>query len=216
MPAGGVWPVPLQEEGSPEAFRAPGTVHYFAQDRQIFAGGDAVEHLYRVVSGVVRACKFLSDGRRQIESFYVAGDVFGLEAGMEYSLSAEAVTDCTVVAFRRKAVDALAQKDAALALQLMIAMMQALAQARSHALLLGRRGAAEKVASFLTEWASHSSCDGLVNLAMTRQDVADYLGLTIETVSRTLTQLERDHLIALPNTRQIRLCNRAALESLVD
>lgn len=214
MPAGAVWPGPRLEEPEADTFRAPGTVHHFTQDRQIFADGDPADHFYRVVSGVVRACKFLSDGRRQIEAFFVAGDLFGFEAGLHYSLSAEAVNDSTVIAYRRKAVDALAQKDMVLSSQLMTAMMRALSHSRNHSLVLGRRGAAEKVASFLNEWAIHSATAGTIHLAMTRQDIADYLGLTIETVSRTLTQLERDHLIALPNTRQIRLCNRTALEDL--
>lgn len=214
MAPGAVWPVPRPEESESDAFRAPGTVQHFVQDRQIFADGDPADHFYRVVSGVVRACKFLNDGRRQIEAFHVAGDVFGLEAGLTYSISAEAVSDSTVVAFRHKAAMALAQKDLALSSQLMTAVTRALSHARSHALLLGRRGAVEKVASFLNEWAAHSASAGIIHLAMTRQDIADYLGLTIETVSRTLTQLERDRIIALPNTRQIRLCNRTALEDL--
>lgn len=214
MAPGVVWSALRPEEPEADAFRAPGTVQHFLPDRQIFADGDPADHFYRVVTGVVRACKFLSDGRRQIEAFYVTGDVFGLEAGLNYNISAEAVSDSTVIAFRRKAVEALAQKDIALSTQLTTAVMRALGHARSHALLLGRRGAVEKVASFLNEWATHSASAGVIHLAMTRQDIADYLGLTIETVSRTLTQLERDRLIALLNTRQIRLCNRAALEDL--
>lgn len=214
MPAGRTWPTSQLDESEADSFRAPGTVQHFSQDRQIFADGEAADHFYRVVSGVVRACKYLSDGRRQIEAFYVAGDMFGLEANSHYSLTAEAVNDATVVSYRRKAVEALAQKDAVLSSQLMSAMMQALGHARNHSLVLGRRGAAEKLASFLTECAAHAFSAGVIQLAMTRQDIADYLGLTIETVSRTLTQLERDHVIALPNTRQIRLCNRSALEDL--
>ena len=140
MVPGAVWPVPQPEESDADAFRAPGTVQHFVQDRQIFADGDPADHFYRVVSGVVRACKFLNDGRRQIEAFHVAGDVFGLEAGLTYSISAEAVSDSTVVAFRHKAAMALAQKDLALSSQLMTAVTRALSHARSHALLLGRRG----------------------------------------------------------------------------
>jgi CRP/FNR family nitrogen fixation transcriptional regulator len=214
MPPGAIWPTPGPEEPETDALRAPGTVQHFAQDRRIFADGDPADHFYRMVSGVVRACKFLSDGRRQIEAFYVAGDVFGLEAGTHYSISAEAVNNSMVVAFRRKAVEALARKDTLLSCQLMTATMGALDHARRHSLLLGRRGAVEKVASFLTQWARQSAVAGTIHLAMTRQDIADYLGLTIETVSRTLTQMERDRLIALPSTRQVRLCNRAALADL--
>ena len=92
--------------------------------------------------------------------------------------------------------------------------MQSLAQAQGHSLLLGRRGAMEKVASFLLTWATHSADRHIVHLAMTRQDIADYLGLTIETVSRSLSQLERDGVITLSSVREIRLKNIEALEDL--
>jgi CRP/FNR family nitrogen fixation transcriptional regulator len=215
MPADGAWPAGSPDESEANNLRAPGTVQHFAQDRQIFADGEASEHFYRVVSGVVRACKYLSDGRRQIEAFYVAGDMFGLEANTRHSLTTEAVNNATVVFYRRKAVETTARKDAALSAQLMGAMMQALGHARNHSLVLGRRCAAEKLAAFLIECAARALDADTILLPMTRQDIADYLGLTIETVSRTLTQMERDRLIALSNTRQVHLCNRNALEDLV-
>jgi CRP/FNR family nitrogen fixation transcriptional regulator len=86
--------------------------------------------------------------------------------------------------------------------------------AQSHALLLGRRGAAEKVAAFLLEWMGRSGEPALAALPMSRQDMADYLGLTIETVSRTLSQFEREGLISIPNARQIRIARCAALQDL--
>lgn len=208
------WMKAQDQTSESDSLRAPGTVQHYAQDREVYADGDPAEMFFKVVSGVVRSCKFLSDGRRQIEAFHVAGDVFGFELGANYTLTAEAVSDCTLVAYRRRGVEALAQKDEVLSHQLYALAMRCLAHAQGHSLLLGRRSAAEKVASFLMEWAAHSSHAGIVSLAMTRQDIADYLGLTIETVSRTLTQLERDFLIELPNTRQIRLRNRDALEDL--
>lgn len=198
-----------------EALCAPGTVEHFSHDREIFAEGEAAETFFRVVSGVVRSCKFLSDGRRQIEAFHVPGDVFGFELAADRMLTAEAASDCTLVAYRRRGVEALARKDEALSHQLYSCAIRSLAQAQSHSLLLGRRGAVEKVASFLLDWADHSSRADIVNLAMTRQDIADYLGLTIETVSRTLTQMERERLIELPGTRQVRIRSREALEDLI-
>jgi CRP/FNR family nitrogen fixation transcriptional regulator len=215
MPSGGTWPAGSTDEPEAISFRAPGTVQHFAPDRQIFADGEASEHFYRVVSGVVRACKYLSDGRRQIEAFYVAGDMFGLEADTRHSLTTEAVNDATVVSYRRNAVEAAARKDAALSAQLMSATMRALGHARNHSLVLNRRCAAEKLASFLIECAARTFDEDTILLPMTRQDIADYLGLTIETVSRTMTQMERDRLIALSNTRQVHLRNRSALEDLV-
>jgi CRP/FNR family nitrogen fixation transcriptional regulator len=94
-------------------------------------------------------------------------------------------------------------------------MLREFSRARAHALVLGRRGAVEKIATFLTDLATNMPSNGIIQLAMTRQDIADYLSLTIETVSRTLTLLERDGLIAIPNTRQIVIRDQAALDALV-
>ena len=185
-----------------------GSVLHFAQDREIFAEGMSAEYFYKVVSGVVRTCKFLVDGRRQIEAFPVADDIFGLEPGVEYRLSAEAVSDCTVIAYRKNNPDRTFSQD------LLASAMQGMVRAQDHSLLLGRRGAMEKVAGFLLNWVEKTHGHGTVCLAMTRQDIADYLGLTIETVSRTLSQLERDNVINLPSTRQIRLRNLDILEDL--
>jgi len=193
---------------------AVGTVLNFSQDREIYGEGDKAEIFYKVVSGVVRTCKFLSDGRRQIDAFYIAGEVFGFEPGKEYRLSAEAVSDCTLIAYRRQGVEKLAAGNDVLSQQLFSYALHSMARAQEHSLVLGRRSAVEKVAAFLMEWAQRSASSQTVALAMTRQDIADYLGLTIETVSRTLSQLERDAVIELPSARQIRFKDRAALRDL--
>jgi CRP/FNR family nitrogen fixation transcriptional regulator len=197
-----------------EPLRTAGTVVQVAEGCEVFAEGEEPDVFFKVVSGVVRVCKFLSDGRRQIEAFHVAGEVFGFELGNERILTAEAVSDCTLVSYRRRSVETLAQKDESISRQLFQYAMQNLAHAQGHSLLLGRRGAAEKVASFLLGQAAHSADKRVVNLAMTRQDIADYLGLTIETVSRSFSQFERDGVIGLANTREVRLKNIAALEDL--
>lgn len=193
---------------------AVGAVQNIAQDREIFAESDRAEHFYKVVSGVVRTCKFLMDGRRQIEGFHVAGDIFGFEPGSQHLLTAEAVTDCTVIAYRKQKMDLYAGGDELLSRDLLAFAVRGMAKAQHHSLLLGRRSAMEKVAGFLLDWAQGSANRRVVSLAMTRQDIADYLNLTIETVSRTLSQLERDNVIALPSARQIGLKNLDALEDL--
>lgn len=197
-----------------EPFRTAGSVVQVSEGRLIFTEGDNSESFYRVVSGVVRVCRFLNDGRRQIESFHVAGDCFGFELDDARLLSAEAVNDCTLIAYRKRHVEALAQRDSGVSQCLFHLAMRNLAQAQSHSLLLGRRGAMEKVASFLLSWARHFRGAKLIPLAMTRQDIADYLNLTIETVSRSLSQLEREGVIALPGIRDVRLNNIQALEQL--
>jgi CRP/FNR family transcriptional regulator, nitrogen fixation regulation protein len=186
-----------------------GSVQNFGQDREIFNEGATADHFYKVVAGVVRTCKFLVDGRRQIDGFHVPGDIFGLEPGAEHRLSAEAVSDCTVIAYRKTKL-----ADTNLSREVLCFAMTGMARAQHHSLLLGRRSAVEKVAGFLLDWAQKSSSQATVSLAMTRQDIADYLGLTIETVSRTLSQLERDHVIDLPSARQIHLRNLDMLDDL--
>ena len=199
---------------SAELFRAAGTVVQIPEGREIFAEGDEPDVFYKVVSGVVRVCKFLNDGRRQIVAFHVAGEVFGYELGADRQLAAEAVSDCTLICYRRRGIELLAQKDQAVSQQLLQYAMQNLAQAQAHSLLLARRGAAEKVACFLLDWQERSNGDGAIHLAMTRQEIADYLALTIETVSRSFSQFERDGVIALPNTRDLRLLDTQALEEM--
>lgn len=204
----------MASQDNQEPLRAAGTVVHVAEGREIFAEGADTDTFYRVVSGVVRVCKFLSDGRRQIEAFHVAGEIFGFELGAERVLSAEAVSDCTLVSYRRHGVEQIAQRNETLSHQLLQFAMHNLAQAQDHSLLLGRRGAAEKVACFILGWSKRCADKDGVHLAMSRQDMADYLGLTIETVSRSLSQFERDGVIALPSTRHLKVLNAEVLEDL--
>ncbi len=130
-----------------------GNVQYFTQDREIFGEGASAEYFYKVMSGVVRTCKFLVDGRRQIEAFHFAGDIFGFEPGIEYRLTAEAVTNCTLVAYRKNRLDG----DLTPSQELLALAMQGMVRAQRHSLLLGRRGAVEKVAGFLLNWAEKTT-----------------------------------------------------------
>lgn len=186
----------------------------FTQDSPIYDEGDKAKLVYKVVSGVVRTCKFLSDGRRQIDAFYGAGEMFGLEIGSAHRLCAEAVSDCIVIPYHRHGLEQLAATDGQFARQFVSYAMRCLARAQDHSLLLGRRSAVQKVAAFLLDLSERSAGDDVIDLPMARHDIGDYLGLTIETVSRTMTQLERDGVIAMPTARRIRLSNRLALEDL--
>jgi CRP/FNR family nitrogen fixation transcriptional regulator len=187
-----------------------GTVHHFVPDRAIYEEGDQVKFFYKVVKGMVRTCRFLSDGRRQIDAFHAEGDVFGFESGGQYRLSAEAVSECQVIAYRRRMDGSVAQEDR-LVRQFFAHAMTCLARSQEHSLLLGRGTAAQKIATFLLEMSEREERDDAVDLPMSRQDIADYLGLTIETVSRTLSHLERDGVIGLPTARRVMLKDRRAL-----
>jgi CRP-like cAMP-binding protein len=161
----------------------------------------------------VRTYRVLHDGRRQIGAFLLPGDIFGVEAGATHAASAEAVADSVVLVIKRSAVIALAERDLEIARELWTHTAQELGRAQNHMLLL-IRNAQERIASFLLEMAERAAGADCVELPMSRQDIADYLGLTIETVSRTLTQLEAEAAIALPTSRRVVLRNRSALSRL--
>jgi CRP/FNR family transcriptional regulator, nitrogen fixation regulation protein len=204
------WAPPAEADG----FELSGVVMQVAADRQIYAEGDEARCFYKVVSGVVRTCRFLSDGRRQIDAFHMEGEVFGFEAGTDHRMAAEAVSDCTVIAYRRRGLETMVFQDDRLGRWFFSHAMTCMDLAREHSLLLGRGSAAQKISAFLLEFARRVGSESTVELAMSRQDIADYLGLTIETVSRTLSQLERDGVIALPSARRVALKDRAALRGL--
>lgn len=194
---------------------ALGSTRVVAKDEQIFAEGDRAAYFYKVVSGAVRTAKLLSDGRRQIDAFHLPGDIFGIESGEEHRFSAEALGPAIIIMYRRCSLDILASSATAFAHQIVAAMMRSLGRAQDHMLLLGRKNAMEKIATFLLDMADRVAEDDHVDLPMSRTDIADHLGLTIETVSRSLTQLERQGIIELPaHRRTIVLRNKAALRHL--
>jgi CRP/FNR family transcriptional regulator, nitrogen fixation regulation protein len=196
-----------------DTFHLIGAVMPFVRNAEIYGENEPADYLYKVISGTVRTYKVLSDGRRQIGAFYLPGDVFGFETGEAHSFSAEAISDTKVLVIRRNAVTALAARDHAVACELLAITAGELARAQAHVMLLIKT-AQERVAGFLLEMADRAAGPHEVDLPMSRQDIADYLGLTIETVSRTLTQLENSAAIALPTSRRIVLRNRAALRQL--
>ncbi len=182
----------------------------FSRNTEIYGENESADYLYKVVSGCVRTYKIFDDGRRQIGGFYFPGDMFGLEHGENHQFSAEAIDNCVVLIVKRSALVALAERDGDIARQLWSHTAAELQRVRAHMLLL-IKSAEQRVACFLIEMASRRSSQEVVELPMSRQDIADYLGLTIETVSRTLTHLEAKAAIALPTSRRIVLRNRTAL-----
>jgi CRP/FNR family transcriptional regulator, nitrogen fixation regulation protein len=178
----------------PGTFELVGARMSVHRNAEIYGEGEPATQLYKVVSGIVRNCRFLIDGRRQIGGFYLPGDTFGLETTSEHTFSAEAVTD----------VDLLVVWDL---------LGRELRRTQDHVLLLAKT-APERVATFLLDMARRIRSRDEVELPMSRQDIADYLGLTIETVSRTLTQLENASAIALPTSKRVLLRNLAALKRL--
>lgn len=186
----------------------------YRKEEEIFGQDEPSEYVYQVVSGAVRSHKLLSDGRRQIGAFYLPGDVFGLEVGATHRLTAEAVIDTTVRLLHRGSLERAAAADVEIARSLWSITAKELCHAESHLLLLGRKSALERVANFLLEMDRRLAHAGLMYLPMCRRDIGDYLGLTLETVSRSVSELHKQGIVGLPSARQIQVVNRAKLRGL--
>ena len=186
----------------------------FARNAEIYGEDEPAEYLYQVISGAVRTYRMLDDGRRQIGAFYLPGDVFGFEAGEAHQSTAEAISEVQILVVKRSSVLARAEHEKSLAKQLWMLTVRELQRVQQHSLVL-IKNAEERVAGFLLEMAGrNANQSSAVELPMSRQDIADYLGLTIETVSRTFTHFVQSGMIALETSRRIRFCNRAALNRL--
>lgn len=196
-----------------QSMRLMGALISYPRDTEIFGENEPADYVYKVISGSVRTYKILADGRRQIAGFHLPGDIFGSQLAEVHTLSAEAVADAKVLVVKRSALTALAGRDAAVARELFSLTSRELRRMQERILLLVK-SAQERVASFLLEMAERASAGNIVELPMSRQDIADYLGLTIETVSRTLTTLEGAAAIEVPTSRCIVLRNRSALDRL--
>jgi CRP/FNR family transcriptional regulator, nitrogen fixation regulation protein len=205
-------PASLQARSLTGPIEMIGAIIPFARNSEVYGVNERAVYLYKVLTGSVRTYNVSEDGRRQISAFYLPGDVFGFEGGDEHTLSAEAIVDCQLLVIRRTSVAALATRDSSVARQLWAMTAAELQRAQDHIMLLIKT-AQERVAWFLLEMSRRLSSGDEIKLPMSRQDIADYLGLTIETVSRALTQLENASAIALPSARHIVLCNRKALSS---
>jgi CRP/FNR family nitrogen fixation transcriptional regulator len=193
--------------GAMECIGAP---MLFRRQAEIYGEGEPADYLYKIMTGVVRICKVLADGRRQVGGFYLRGDTFGLETGAEHAYSADAITECRLLVARHSTLIARARTDHEVAFQLLVLTGRELRRLQDQVLLL-IKNAPERVAAFLLALAERSSTGNSIELPMSRQDIADHLGLTIETVSRTLSYLETLQAIELLSARRVLLRNRCAL-----
>lgn len=198
-----------------EKLRAIATTAEFASGTTLQQEGDPVESVSNVMTGTLKLYKLLPDGRRQITGFLMAGDFLGLPMGQELHYAVEAVTKTKLCRFPRRRLIDLMARIPALERRLFEISNQELDHAQQHMLLLGRKTARERLATFLLDCAAkakrHGRSDEAVDLPMSRGDIADYLGLTTETVSRSFTHLKRDGLIALPDPATVRIVDRAGL-----
>ena len=186
----------------------------YNREEEIYGEDEPAEYVYQVLSGAVRTYKLLSDGRRQIGAFHLPGDVFGLEIGPNHRLTAEAILDTSVRLIKRHSLEQAATTDVDVARKLWSMTASDLQHAENHMLLLGRKTAMERVAAFLLEMDRRLSAAAMMALPMCRRDIGDYLGLTLETVSRALSELNDRGFLELSGARQITLRNRQHLRSM--
>lgn len=197
-----------------ELLPALGSPHRFTANEVIFLEGDAADEVQQVVAGVVRLSKLLADGRRAVLGFRYPGELLLPGLAERHGCSAEAVTEVVLRAGWRQALDAAAARSPELRHRLSALLWAELGAAHASLLRLGRMTAAERVASFLLTLGRGARAEGWIALPMSRLDIADHLGLTVETVSRVISQFRRRGLIALRGAHDVRLLRPAALRPL--
>jgi CRP/FNR family transcriptional regulator, nitrogen fixation regulation protein len=190
----------------------------YARGTEIFGAEEPAEYIYQVIQGAVRTYKLLSDGRRQIGAFHLAGDIFGLENGNLHRFTAEAIVNTTARFMKRESLERVAKTNSAMIRSILRMTTDNLQHAEDHTLLLGRKTSVERVAAFLVEMDHRLTQAGVMVLPMNRRDIADYLGLTLETVSRALTVLKKKGFLKFLGVtqREIAVMNPAGLTELAE
>lgn len=186
----------------------------YHRNQEICSEGRPADHWYCVVSGVARRCATRCDGRRQILGLLLPGDFFGFTARQEYDFAVEAIVEgMTIASYPRRRAEALADVEPELAREILAVALETISQLQAQLLILGRITATEKVASFLLAMAARSPTHQFnkVLLPVSRYDIADCLAVSVETVSRSLTDLRRRGMIALPSTRVVKIVDREGL-----
>jgi len=179
-------------------------VSFFPAGTEIYAQGEKAGPLYQVEFGAVRVYRLLADGRRQISAFHMAGETFGFEAEATHHFFAEAINATGIRVVRIAAA-------ADMSRQLLPLALKGLIRAQEHLLVLGRQNAIERVAAFLVDMTERQGGLRQVDLPMSRLDIGDYLGLTIETVSRVFTRLKDKGVIRLLGLRSIEILKQDVL-----
>lgn len=195
------------------------TAHFDAHDT-LFREGDEGVAVYSVLAGAVKVYKLMPDGRRQITGFFFRGDMFGFCLDGSYAYTAEAVTPVEVCRLPMQRLSELAETAPDVLNRVVLRMTSKLAQFHNHVLLLGRKTARERVATFVLTLSERARRRGEapspVHLPMGRADIADHVGLTVETVSRTMTAFRREGLVDLPNATQVAIRRPEALRAIAE
>ena len=211
-----VLPVPQTLRDHLSVLREQGRTQRLARNETIFQEGDRARTVCRIVSGSVRLCRHTQDGRRHIAEFAIAGDLIGVLDGDTQAFTAEAVTEVTLIAYPRADFDRQSERDPRFRANVLSHLAATLMSAQLHTFTLGCQSAKERLASFLVRFAERTgaTATGRLELPMGRQDIADHLGLTIETICRAITVLKTEQLLAVPNTHQLVVRDLARLRAL--
>jgi len=192
---------PLVTEFNEAGLAAMASIRRIKAGETLYLEGDAAPFCYQVVSGVVKEYNTLEDGRRQVADFYGVGELFGISELDEQLHTAEAITDCAVRCYPRETFIQAIASSPALSHHFLDTLMTRLHRARERMVMLGRMSAVQRVTAFLLRLSEEQETIDDIHLQMSRQDIADHLGLTIETVCRALTELKKRGLIVMPSAR---------------
>jgi len=212
----GAAPSPGAHMRGPHPATGAGATLEFANNQMIFSEGDEATHFYKVVSGRVRLCKMRFDGRRQIVDLLIPGDIFGFECGKEFTLTAEAIGRTVLERYPARQIERMGEERLEVRRQLTAMLRSNLSAVQNHMMMLGRETARERVAAFLALLAGRfgiTEC-GILELGMGRQDIADYVGLALETVCRELSTLQHQDLIEILDHRRVSISDVGALQSI--
>ena len=215
-PSGRVGKTTASSEKAPTHSTSPTTGDMsvkFSRGQTIFTEGDKALHAYKVIEGAVRVSRILADGHRQILDFHMPGSTFGLEFSDRHSATAEAIGDVAVIRSHPTRIGEGVRSEQAH--EMLSLLSQALTASYDHVAMLGHQGAKQRLASFLIQLAQKQPAETkAVNMPISRQDMADYLGLTIETTCRTLSDLKTSRVVSTPDRHHFIIHNMERLEAI--
>jgi CRP/FNR family nitrogen fixation transcriptional regulator len=192
------------------------TRHHYRRGETIFAEGEPADRVYKIMVGTVRLCRYTPSGRRHITDFVLAGDLLGFSECANQPMTAEAVEDVTLISYPRSCIDRLAAYNPDIRAHLVSHLSENLLEAQNHLFVLGCQTAKERLASFLVRLADRIDLTPgeTLDLPMGRQDIADHLGMTIETVCRTISMFKNEGIVSVPGAHELVLRNMSALRTL--
>lgn len=190
----------------------------FTRNETVYSKGDEARFSFKVIEGAVRLSRIFADGRRQIVNFLLPDETFGIELSETYSSTAEAVGDVVALRCPRICIAQMTAGDPDISQKRLAMFSKSLAAAEQHVAMLGHQSAKERVASFFLalELQRSGETEHTLDLPLSRQDIADYLGLTIETTCRALSELKRQHIIDAPSRRRIVIRDMRGLKAIAE